>query len=61
MSCQNCYSKNNGIPEGCNNNGACASNSCNTFTVFNWLNDIAVPDGQELFPYSEVRFKNGRK
>ena len=61
MSCQNCSSKNNGIPKGCNNNGACASNSCNTFTVFNWLNDIAVPDGQELFPYSEVRFKNGRK
>ena len=61
MSCQNCSSKNNGIPKGCNNNGACASNSCNTFTVFNWLNDIAVPDGQDLFPYSEVRFKNGRK
>ena len=52
MSCQNCSSKNNGIPKGCNNNGACASNSCNTFTVFNWLNDIPVPDGQELFPYS---------
>tara|TARA_B100000427_G_scaffold323302_1_gene326527 strand:- start:190 stop:1248 length:1059 start_codon:yes stop_codon:yes gene_type:complete len=61
MSCQNCSSKNNGIPRGCNNNGSCNSNSCNTFTVFNWLNDIAVPDGQELFPYSEVRFKNGRK
>ena len=61
MSCQNCSSKNNGIPRGCNNNGFCASNSCNTFTVFNWLNDIAVPEGQEVFPFSEVRFKNGRK
>tara|TARA_B100000427_G_scaffold298607_1_gene279721 strand:+ start:309 stop:1367 length:1059 start_codon:yes stop_codon:yes gene_type:complete len=61
MSCNNCSSKKNGIPRGCKNNGSCISSSCNTFTVFNWLNDISTPNEHELFPYSEVRFKNGRK
>ena len=61
MSCKNCISKSNGIPRGCNNNGACTSNSCNTFTVFDWLNDITAPDDKTMFPFCEVRFKNGRK
>jgi len=61
MSCKNCSSKKNGIPKGCKNNGSCINNSCNKFTVFNWLNDISIPKHQEKFPYSEVRFKNGRK
>ena len=61
MSCKNCISKSNGTPRGCNNNGACTSNSCNTFTVFDWLNDITAPDDKAMFPFCEVRFKNGRK
>ena len=61
MSCKNCISKSNGTPRGCNNNGACTSNSCNTFTVFDWLNDIAAPHDEPAFPFCEVRFKNGRK
>ena len=61
MSCKNCISKNNGTPRGCNNNGACTSNSCNTFTVFDWLSDIAAPHDEPAFPFCEVRFKNGRK
>ena len=61
MSCKNCISKSNGTPRGCNNNGACTSNSCNTFTVFDWLNDIAAPHDEPTFPFCEVRFKNGRK
>ena len=61
MSCKNCISKSNGTPRGCNNNGACTSNSCNTFTVFDWLNDIAPPHDEPAFPFCEVRFKNGRK
>ena len=61
MSCKNCISKSNGTPRGCNNNGACTSNSCNTFTVFDWLNDITAPNNKPAFPFCEVRFKNGRK
>ena len=61
MSCKNCISNSNGTPKGCNNNGACTSNSCNTFTVFDWLNNIAVPNNKSMFPFCEVRFKNGRK
>jgi len=61
MSCKNCISKSNGTPRGCNNNGACTSNSCNTFTVFDWLNNINPPNNKTVFPFCEVRFKNGRK
>ena len=61
MSCKNCNSKSNGTPRGCNNNGACTSNSCNTFTVFDWLNNITAPNNKPVFPFCEVRFKNGRK
>ena len=61
MSCKNCNSKSNGTPRGCNNNGACISNSCNTFTVFDWLNNITAPNNKPVFPFCEVRFKNGRK
>ena len=61
MSCKNCNSKSNGMPRGCNNNGACISNSCNTFTVFDWLNNITAPNNKPVFPFCEVRFKNGRK
>ncbi|HJN53833.1 MAG TPA: regulatory iron-sulfur-containing complex subunit RicT [Flavobacteriaceae bacterium] len=61
MSCKNCISTKNETPRGCNNNGACTTSSCNTFTVFDWLNDIAPPDNESVFPFCEVSFKNGRK
>ena len=61
MSCKTCSSKTDGSPKGCKNNGTCGTDSCNKFTVFDWLSNMSLPTGQSQFLYSEVRFKNGRK
>lgn len=60
MACTSC-SSNGGIPNGCGNNGSCGTHSCGKLTVFNWLSDMALPEGQEPCLWVEVRFKNGRK
>jgi len=49
------------MPLGCNNNGACSSGSCDKLTVFDWLSNMMLPNGQKQFDIVEVRFKNGRK
>ena len=59
MGCNSCNKGSNGLPRGCNNNGNCASGSCGTFTVFDWLADLSVSSNP--FKIVEVRFKNGRK
>lgn len=61
MSCNSCSSSINGLPLGCKNNGACASGSCDKMNVFDWLANMALPNGQKPFDIVEVRFKNGRK
>ncbi|MFC5047602.1 stage 0 sporulation family protein [Aquimarina hainanensis] len=61
MGCSSCSSKNDGQPRGCNNNGTCGTDGCNKLTVFDWLSNMALPNGMELFNCVEIRFKNGRK
>jgi cell fate regulator YaaT (PSP1 superfamily) len=57
-----CSTGSNGIPAGCNNNGSCGTaDGCNKLTVFDWLGNMALPDGQKPFDIVEVRFKNSRK
>ena len=60
MGCNSC-SSGGGTPAGCRNNGTCGTSGCNKFTVFDWLANMELPDGQERFDWVEVRFKNGRK
>lgn len=43
---------------GCSKSGSCSSYKLN---VFDWLSDIELPHGQEIFDCVEVRFKNSRK
>ena len=50
-----------GQPKGCKNNGTCGTDSCNKLTVFDWLANMSLPQGEEPFIGVEVRFKNGRK
>lgn len=59
MGCGSCGT--NGLPKGCRNNGSCGVDGCEKLTVFDWLSDMKLPEGQEPFGYVEVRFKNGRK
>ncbi|WP_299680063.1 regulatory iron-sulfur-containing complex subunit RicT [uncultured Dokdonia sp.] len=61
MACGNCGTGADGQPKGCKNNGTCGTDGCNKLTVFDWLSNMTIPEGQEAFNYIEVRFKNGRK
>ena len=60
MSCASCSTK-DGQPKGCKNNGTCGTDSCNKLTVFDWLANMSLPNGEKPFDWVEVRFKNGRK
>ena len=61
MSCKSCSTGEGGQPKGCKNNGTCGTDSCNKLTVFDWLANMSLPQGEEPFIGVEVRFKNGRK
>jgi cell fate regulator YaaT (PSP1 superfamily) len=61
MACTSCSTSDGGAPKGCKNNGTCGTDSCNKLTVFDWLGNMNLPNGQTPFDCVEVRFKNGRK
>ncbi len=61
MACTSCSTSDGGAPKGCKNNGTCGTDSCNKLTVFDWLSNMNLPNGEEPFDCAEVRFKNGRK
>jgi cell fate regulator YaaT (PSP1 superfamily) len=61
MGCSSCSNNKTGVPNGCKSNGNCASGSCGTTSVFDWLSDIQVPTGRTAFDVVEVSFKNSRK
>jgi cell fate regulator YaaT (PSP1 superfamily) len=64
MACGTCASgeENNGVPKGCQSNGACGTDSdCGKLDVFDWLADMELPSGQAAFDILEIRFKNSRK
>ena len=61
MACTSCSTTDGGAPKGCKNNGTCGTDSCNKLTVFDWLGNMNLPNGQTPFDCVEVRFKNGRK
>lgn len=61
MACTSCSTSDGGAPKGCKNNGTCGTDSCNKLTVFDWLANMSLPNGEEPFDCVEVRFKNGRK
>lgn len=60
MACASCSTK-DGSPKGCKNNGTCGTDSCNKLTVFDWLANMSLPNGEKPFGWIEVRYKNGRK
>ena len=61
MSCNSCSTDSSGVPKGCKSNGNCVTGSCDKLTVFDWLSNMNLPNGQAPFDIVEVRFKNGRK
>lgn len=61
MGCGSCSNHKDSSPKGCKNNGTCGTDGCNKLTVFDWLSNMDLPDGQAPFDMVEVRFKNGRK
>ncbi|TLF46411.1 PSP1 domain-containing protein [Maribacter aurantiacus] len=61
MGCSSCSTGKDGQPKGCKNNGTCGTDGCNKLTVFDWLSNMSLPNGERQFEYVEVRFKNSRK
>lgn len=61
MACTSCSTSDGGAPKGCGNKGSCGTDSCNKLTVFDWLSNMSLPNGEAMFDCVEVRFKNGRK
>ncbi|TAI47486.1 PSP1 domain-containing protein [Flagellimonas allohymeniacidonis] len=61
MACSSCSTGKDGQPRGCKNNGTCGTDGCNKLTVFDWLANMSLPNGQKPFDCVEVRFKNSRK
>ncbi|MDX1326335.1 MAG: regulatory iron-sulfur-containing complex subunit RicT [Arenibacter sp.] len=61
MGCSSCSTGKDGQPKGCKNNGTCGTDGCNKLTVFDWLSNMSLPNGQKPFDCVEVRFKNSRK
>ena len=61
MACTSCSTSDGGAPKGCKNNGTCGTDSCNKLTVFDWLANMNLANGETPFDCVEVRFKNGRK
>ncbi|WP_066223141.1 PSP1 domain-containing protein [Formosa haliotis] len=61
MACESCSTGKDGQPKGCKSNGTCGTDSCNKLTVFDWLANMTLPNGEAPFNWVEVRFKNGRK
>lgn len=61
MGCSSCATGKDGQPRGCKSNGTCGTDGCNKLTVFDWLSNMSLPNGQAPFDCVEVRFKNSRK
>ena len=61
MGCNSCSTGKDGQPKGCKNNGTCGTDGCNKLTVFDWLSNMSLPNGEKPFEFVEVRFKNSRK
>lgn len=61
MGCNSCSTGKDGQPKGCRNNGTCGTDGCNKLTVFDWLSNMSLPNGEKPFEFVEVRFKNSRK
>jgi cell fate regulator YaaT (PSP1 superfamily) len=61
MGCDNCSTASDGTPKGCRNNGTCSSGGCDKLEVYDWLANLALPEGQQAYDIVEVRFKNSRK
>ena len=61
MGCSSCATGKDGVPKGCKSNGSCTTGGCEKLSVFDWLSNMTLPNGEELFNIFEIRFKNGRK
>lgn len=61
MGCNSCSTGKDGQPKGCRDNGTCGTDGCNKLTVFDWLSNMSLPNGEKPFEFVEVRFKNSRK
>lgn len=60
MGCGSC-STGSCSPAGCGSSGRCGTGGCNRLNTHDWLSEIMLPQGANIYPYAEVRFKGSRK
>jgi len=61
MGCSTCSTTDGQVSAGCGNNGVCGTDGCNKLNVYDWLENMLMPDGYKPFDLVEVRFKGSRK
>jgi len=60
MGCGSC-STGSCSPAGCGSSGRCGTGGCNRLNTHDWLSEIMLPQGANIYPFAEVRFKGSRK
>jgi len=58
MGCSNC---NTGKPNGCKSNGGCSTGGCNRMNVYDWLQNLPMPETDADCRIVEVSFNKGSR
>lgn len=61
MGCESCGTKDGSASPGCKSNGTCGTSGCNKLNVYDWFNDIVLPEDYVPFDVVELRFKGSKK
>jgi cell fate regulator YaaT (PSP1 superfamily) len=61
MGCESCGTKSGGTSPGCKSNGTCGTSGCNKLNVYDWFNDVILPEDYKPFDVVELRFKGSKK
>jgi cell fate regulator YaaT (PSP1 superfamily) len=60
MGCASCGTKSAGGPQGCGDNGHCATGGCNRLNTYDWLDMQQIPDPSSI-EVVEVSYKQGAR
>jgi len=61
MAYTSCSTSDGGEPKGCKNNGTCGTDSWNKLTVFDWLSNMSLSNGEAPFDLSKYVSKTEEK
>lgn len=56
-----CGVTDSGVPRGCKSHGSCTAGGCNKMNVFDWFNDVPIPQFQQEYNFVEISFNDGSR